>query len=115
MTGRTKDVIDRGGVKFSAREVEELVFQHPKVKDVAVVGMPDERLGEKSCAFVVLREKRRSRTSRLVRYLRGKGLATFKLPERLEILEALPYTTTGKMQKYILRERIAALLKNKVT
>ena len=90
VTGRIKDIIDRGGVKYSPREVEELIFSHPKVKDAAIVGMPDERLGERACAFIVLREKETLELQEFTRYLRDKGLATFKLPERLEILEALP-------------------------
>ena len=113
ITGRKKDVIDRGGLKFSPREVEELILVHPKVEDAAIVGMPDERLGEKSCAFVALRANEVLGLEELVGYLKGKGLATYKLPERLEIVDALPYTPTGKMQKYILRERVADILQNR--
>lgn len=113
VTGRIKDVIDRGGYKFSAREVEELILSHPKVKDAGIVGMPDEKLGERGCAFVVLREHEALKLEELVAFLKAKGLATFKLPERLEIVEALPYTPTGKMQKYILREQIAKVLQSR--
>jgi acyl-CoA synthetase len=113
VTGRIKDVIDRGGYKFSAREVEELILSHPKVKDAGIVGMPDEKLGERGCAFVVLREHEALKLEELVAFLKAKGLATFKLPERLEIIEALPYTPTGKMQKYILREQIAKALQSR--
>jgi acyl-CoA synthetase len=111
ITGRNKDVIDRGGFKFSPREVEELLLAHSKVKDAAVVGMPDEKLGEKSCAFVVLEEKQTLELEELVSTLKAKGLATFKLPERLEVVEGLPYTPTGKLKKYLLRERIAEILR----
>ncbi len=110
ITGRSKDIIDRGGLKFSPREVEELILTHPKVKDAAIVGMPDPRLGEKGCVFVVLREGNAIKLEEIVNFLKNKGLATYKLPERLEVVEALPYTSTGKLQKYILREQIAKKL-----
>jgi non-ribosomal peptide synthetase component E (peptide arylation enzyme) len=110
ITGRNKDIIDRGGVKFSPREVEELLLLHPKIKDAAIVAMPDQRLGEKSCAFVVLNENETLELTELVNTLKGKGLATYKLPERLEIVSGLPYTPTGKLQKFLLRERIAKIL-----
>ena len=108
ITGRSKDVIDRGGVKFSPREVEELLLAHPAIKGAAVVGMPDPKLGERSCAFVVTVEDGKSvELHEVVDFLRGKGLATHKLPERLEIIDTLPTTATGKVQKYILRKRVA--------
>ena len=113
--GRNKDIINRGGMKFSAREVEELILSHAKIKDAGIVSMPDERLQERSCAFVVLWEHETLKLEELVAYLRDKRLATFKLPERLEVVEALPYTSTGKMQKYILKERIAKIIKNRET
>lgn len=113
ITGRNKDIIDRGGLKFSAREVEELILSHPKVKDAAIVGMPDQRLGERSCVFVVLRENNTLKLEELVNFLKDKGLATHKLPERLEVVKALPYTSTGKLQKYILREQIANIIQSK--
>jgi non-ribosomal peptide synthetase component E (peptide arylation enzyme) len=112
ITGRNKDVIDRGGVKFSPREVEELLLVHPKVKDVAIVGMPDQRLGEKSCAFVIVQDNQILELDELVTMLKRKGLATYKLPERLEIVDSFPYTPTGKLQKYVLRERIAKILQD---
>ncbi len=110
ITGRTKDVIDRGGIKFSAREVEELILGNPKVKDVAVVGAPDKRLGEKACAFVVMRDDATITLEELTAYLRQKGIATQKLPERLEKVDELPYTPTGKLKKFLLRDRIAKII-----
>jgi len=110
ITGRSKDVIDRGGVKFSPREVEELLLGHRSVDNVAVVGMPDTKLGERSCAFVVAKAGSAIGLEEAVIYLKDKGLATHKLPERLEIIETLPTTATGKIQKYRLRQRVAEKL-----
>jgi non-ribosomal peptide synthetase component E (peptide arylation enzyme) len=110
ITGRSKDVIDRGGIKFSPREVEELLLGHGSVANAAVVGMPDRKLGERSCAFVVTRPGSTIKLDEAVQYLKAKGLATHKLPERLEIIDELPVTATGKIQKYRLRQRIAEQL-----
>ena len=110
ITGRSKDVIDRGGIKFSPREVEELLLGHQSIENVAVVGMPDSKLGERSCAFVVAKAGSKIVLEDAVRLLKEKGLATHKLPERLEIIEELPVTATGKVQKYRLRQRVAELL-----
>lgn len=110
ITGRSKDVIDRGGVKFSPREVEELLLGHRSIANAAVVGMPDSKLGERSCAFVVTKAAGSVGLDEIVAYLRDKGLATHKLPERLEIVAELPMTATGKIQKYLLRELVAERL-----
>ena len=107
VTGRLKDIIIRGGMNISAREIEEHLVRHPAIADVAVVGMPDERLGEKACAYVVLAEPSAPLTlSDVADYLRAQKLATQKLPERLEIVPTLPMTATGKIQKHILRADI---------
>ena len=107
VTGRLKDIIIRGGMNISAREIEDRLVRHPAIADVAVVGMPDERLGEKVCAYVVLAEPSVALTLKDVTdYLRAQKLATQKLPERLEIASALPMTATGKVQKHILRADI---------
>jgi len=110
ITGRSKDVIDRGGVKFSPREVEELLLGHGSIVNAAVVAMPDPKLGERSCAFVVTRPGSTIKLDEAVKYLKAKGLATHKLPERLEIIDELPVTATGKIQKYRLRQRVAEQL-----
>ena len=110
ITGRLKDLIIRGGVNISAREVEEHLLAHPKVSGVALVAMPDPLLGERACACVVpagevptLRE--------LTDFLRHeRRISVTKLPERLEIVEALPMTATGKVRKFELRERIRTLV-----
>lgn len=111
VTGRIKDTIVRGGENISAREVEELLLQHPSVRDVAVVGMPDQRLGECACAFVVLRDGAEPLTLAGVRaFFCVLEVARFKTPERVEIIEALPLTPTGKVRKVELRERVAAAI-----
>jgi acyl-coenzyme A synthetase/AMP-(fatty) acid ligase len=108
ITGRIKDIIIRGGVNISAREVEELLLDHPQVRDVAVVGMPDARLGERACAFVVPAPGAVPTLDELCRYLREeRGISVQKLPERLEVVDLLPVSATGKVQKTELRERVA--------
>jgi cyclohexanecarboxylate-CoA ligase/acyl-CoA synthetase len=110
LQGRIKDVIIRGGTNISAREVEEHLLTHPKVKSVAVVAMPDPRLGEKACAFVVPTGPEAPTLAELADYLRHvRRIAVHKLPERLEIIEELPVTPTGKVQKFALRERARQL------
>lgn len=103
ITGRTKDVIIRGGENVPVVEVEGLIYQHPGIHEVAVVAMPDERLGERACAFVVLRPGASLTFPELVSFLRERGLARNYLPERLEVVEAMPKTPSGKIQKVVLR------------
>ncbi|WP_454693417.1 AMP-binding protein [Achromobacter aegrifaciens] len=102
--GRKKDIINRGGLKVSARELEELLLQHPGVQDVAVVAVPDSRLGEKSCAFVISAGPRVPTLADLVRFLEERGLAKYKLPEYLRVVESFPMTPSGKIQKFMLRD-----------
>jgi pyochelin biosynthesis protein PchD len=105
--GRLKDIIDRGGEKFSAGEVELFIAQYPGVADAKVVPMPDRRYGEKACAFVVMRAGcTPPSVSDLGKFLLSRGLAKFKIPERVESIEALPVTATGKVSKATLRSLI---------
>ncbi len=98
-------MIIRGGTNISAGEVEEHLLTHPKIKSVAVVAMPDPRLGEKACAFVVPKGPEAPTLAELADYLKNvRRIAVHKLAERLEILEELPVTPTGKAQKFALRE-----------
>ena len=106
--GRQKDIIIRGGENVSAKEVEDLLFAHPEVAEVAVVAMPDPVLGERGCAFVVPAPGGAPTLAGLTAYLGAQGLARQKFPERLELVDELPVTASGKVQKYLLRERIAA-------
>jgi cyclohexanecarboxylate-CoA ligase len=111
ITGRSKDIVIRGGMNISAREVEEHLLRHPAISNAAVVGMPDERLGEKVCAYVVPAEPDAVLTLETVTsYLREHKVAVQKLPERLEVVAALPMTATGKIQKHLLRDQIATKL-----
>lgn len=107
VTGRLKDIVIRGGMNISAREVEEHLLGHPQIANVAVVGMPDERLGEKVCAYVVLAEGAEMGLEDVTAYLREHKVAMQKLPERLEVVSVLPMTATGKIQKHLLRAEIA--------
>jgi len=104
ISGRTKDVILRGGENLSAKEIEDLLFEHPGVEEVAVVGYPDDVLGERSCAVVVA--TRPLELADLVDYLRSHSIANQKLPERLVQVETLPKTASGKVQKYRLRDLV---------
>ena len=104
LVGRKKDMINRGGLKVSAREVEELLLQHGSIVAVALVAVPDDRLGEKGCAFVVPRGNAQLTLPLLVRYLEDKGVAKYKLPEYLVVLPEFPMTASGKIQKFKLRE-----------
>lgn len=103
---RAKDIIIRGGVNISAAEIEALIMSNPKVADVAVVGYPDAVLGEKSCAFVVVRPEQTLTLDELVEFLKDKKIASYKLPERLEIVPALPRNPVGKVLKRDLRQQL---------
>ncbi len=105
--GRKKDLINRGGEKISAEEVENLILQHDAVRNVACVPMPDERLGERMCAYVVPQAGRTLALEDLVAFLAAKEIARFKLPERLELVDDLPVSTFGKVSKKTLGEWIA--------
>ncbi len=108
--GRKKDLINRGGEKISAEEVENLILMHPAVQNVACVPMPDAAMGEKMCAYVILKPGASLILAELVAFLLTKEIAKFKLPERLETLPEFPVSTFGKVSKKALGERIAAQL-----
>ena len=100
VVGRKKEIIIRGGINIAPREIEELIIAFPEVQRVAVIGLPDERLGETMCACVVLEPDAAIEFETMVERLRATGLATYKLPQRLEVLDALPATASGKIQKH---------------
>jgi acyl-coenzyme A synthetase/AMP-(fatty) acid ligase len=108
LSGRQKDIIIRGGMNISPREVEDLVRQHPSVIDAVVVGLPHERLGEMSCACVTLKPLTELTVPELGTFLRERGLAVYKLPERLEYFDELPKSEIGKIQRLELREAVEA-------
>ncbi len=105
-----KDVINRGGEKVPVVEVEQLLYGHPAVREVAIVAMPDERLGERACAFVVLEPGAELDFEAMQHHLEAGNLAKPYWPERLEIVGELPRTPSGKVQKFVLRERISELV-----
>lgn len=111
LEGRIKDVISRGGEKFSTEEVEELMCQHPAIAEAAVVAMPDDRLGERACAYVALADPSTPVDLAAVQgHFAALGVARLKWPERLEIVDALPRTPTYKIDKPKLRRDIGELL-----
>ena len=108
--GRKKDLINRGGEKISAEEVENLILSHPAVQDVACVHMPDAQMGEKMCAYAILKKGQSLTLKDLVGFLLAKEIAKFKLPERLEVVSEFPVSTFGKVSKKSLAEMIAKKL-----
>lgn len=108
ITGRIKDLIIRGGVNLSPVEIESILFSHPAVANVAVVGVPDPRLGERICAFIVTNPGASIDLPGVQQWMERAGAARQKWPERIELVEALPLTPSGKVQKFRLRELIAS-------
>jgi cyclohexanecarboxylate-CoA ligase len=111
ITGRIKDLIIRGGVNIAPAEIESVLFAHPSVDNVAVVGMPDDRLGERICAYVILHPGTALDVAEIQRWMEKSGVAKQKWPERVEIVDAFPMTPSGKVQKFRLRAMIAETLK----
>jgi 2,3-dihydroxybenzoate-AMP ligase len=105
--GRKKDLINRGGEKISAEEIENLILSHPAVLNVACVPMPDPVLGERMCAFVIPKPGRTLTLQKLTQFLTARGLAKFKLPERLELTDDLPLSKFGKVAKNVLTKQLA--------
>jgi len=111
ITGRKKDIIIRGGENLSCTEIEHILQQHPNVKESGVVGMPDERLGERICAYVILYDLETGLTVQEVqKFFLEKEMTKAKCPERIEIVKNIPRTASGKIKKIILKQDI----KNKV-
>ena len=109
VVGRLKDQINRGGEKIAAEEVENQLLHHPAITQAALVSMPDSAMGEKSCAFIVSTDPALKPLA-LRKFLRERGVADFKLPDRFETLDALPMTAVGKIDKQGLRARIAEII-----
>ncbi len=104
--GRLKDLIIRGGVNISSEEVETLIQGHPKVAEVAVVGYPDQALGEKACAVIVPKKDQTVTLEEIVAFLKEKDIAAYKLPERALVVDALPRNPVGKILKRNLRDQL---------
>jgi 2,3-dihydroxybenzoate-AMP ligase len=105
--GRKKDLINRGGEKISAEEIENLILMHPAVKNASCVPIPDPVLGERMCACVLLRENAKLSFDELKNFLLSKEIAKYKLPERLEIMQDFPLSPFGKVSKKTLTEMIS--------
>ncbi|HVS86893.1 MAG TPA: AMP-binding protein [Candidatus Acidoferrum sp.] len=108
--GRKKDLINRGGEKISAEEIENLILSHPSVKNVSCIPVPDHQLGERMCACVILRDGSSLGLEELKRFLLGKEIAKFKLPERIELLQDFPLSTFGKVSKKKLGELVSNIM-----
>ena len=108
ITGRSKDVIIRGGENIPVVEIEALLYRHPAVQQVAIVAYPDERLGERACAVVVPKPGQTLDMAGLVAFLKEQKIAQQYIPERLELRDAMPATPSGKIQKFKLREALRA-------
>lgn len=112
ITGRKKDVIIRGGENISSIEVENILLQHPNVRDASVVSMPDERLGERSCAYVVLNDVNKDLMLEEVKdFFEKSNVSKYKYPERVEIVKRIPRTNSGKVKKFLLRQDIKKKLR----
>lgn len=106
IVGRKKDIIIRGNQQITSREVENLLYAHPDISEAAIVAMPDQLLGEKVCVYIVLSSGRSLSLLDIQKYLAANGIARYKWPEAMIIIDKLPRTASGKLQKVILREQI---------
>ena len=104
ITGRSKDIIIRGGENIPVVEIENILYRHPAVLAVAIVGMPDPRLGERAVAYIVLKPDVAIDLRQVTALLADNKVARSYFPERVEILSEMPMTATGKIQKFVLRE-----------
>ena len=109
IVGRIKDMVIRGGENVYPREVEEYLYRHPKVEDVTVVGVPDERFGEELCAWIRLRPGETATETELTDFCRGQ-IAHYKIPRYVRFVDAFPMTVTGKVQKFLIRDQMIAEL-----
>ena len=109
VTGRIKEIVIRGGENISVREIEELLVEHPAIEQAAVVGYPDPRLGERCCAVIVCTGSEEVDLETVTTFLRGRGLATYKLPERVLVVDEMPMTATGKIRKSDLRDQVTGV------
>lgn len=110
IAGRKKDIIIRGGENIPIKDVEDRLYEHPAIEEVAIVAMPDPEMQEKGCAYVKVKEGQEFTFEDMTAYLDEEGIAKQKYPERLEIIDEFPMTASGKIQKNELRERVAEKL-----
>jgi len=111
--GRKKDLINRGGEKISAEEVENLILSHPSVQNVACIAVPDPDMGERMCACVILAPGKTLTLKELVDYLQTKEIAKYKLPERLEVMDDFPLSKFGKVAKNVMVDMVSAKIQKK--
>jgi fatty-acyl-CoA synthase len=109
IVGRIKDMVIRGGENVYPREIEEFLYQHPKVQDVQVVGVPDARYGEELCAWVRVKPGEQTTEDELKEFCRGR-IAHYKIPRYVRFVDAFPMTVTGKIQKFKIRDAMIAEL-----
>ena len=107
--GRKKDIIIRGGENIPVVQIESAIYKMPNVSEAAIVAMPDDRLGERACAFVTLRQGNKLTLKEVRTFLAEEGIAKQFWPERIEVLPEMPRTPTGKIQKFVLREKAKGL------
>lgn len=110
IVGRLKDMLIRGGENIYPREIEEFLFRHPKIQSVQVFGVPDTRYGEEVCAWIVLRTGEQATAEEIQQFCQGQ-IAHYKVPRYIRFVEELPMTVTGKVQKFVMRERMIGELK----
>ncbi|WP_111719676.1 3-phosphoshikimate 1-carboxyvinyltransferase [Homoserinimonas sp. OAct 916] len=115
ITGRVRDVINRGGEKIPVASIEQLLYTHDAVSDVAIVAMPDPRLGERACAFITLAPDKRLTFRQLQQFLDENGVSKYFWPERLEVIDEIPRNAVGKIQKFILRDRAAGFVPQRLS
>jgi len=105
IAGRKKEIVNRGGKKYFPREIEELLYEHPKIVQVAIVGAPDPRLGEKNCLCAIVKSDTTLTLDEVVAFLKGR-VADYKLPEALVVMNDFPMTPTGKIRRPELVKRV---------
>ena len=103
IVGRLKDMVIRGGENVYPREVEEFLYRHPKIAEVQVVGVPDEKYGEELCAWIRLKPGEAASPEEIGAFCRGQ-IAHYKIPRHIRFVDAFPMTVTGKVQKFLMRE-----------
>jgi fatty-acyl-CoA synthase len=103
IVGRIKDMVIRGGENIYPREIEEFLYRHPKVQDVAVVGVPDDKYGEELCAWILLKSGESANAEEIVAFCTGE-IARYKIPRHIRFVDGFPMTVTGKVQKFLIRE-----------
>jgi acyl-CoA synthetase (AMP-forming)/AMP-acid ligase II len=108
IAGRSKDIIIRNGENIAPKEVEDLLVQHPDIDEIAIVGMPDPRTGERACAVIVAHDGATPTVEDLADYLIERGVAKFKIPETVALWASLPKNDAGKVLKHRIRETLTA-------